>query len=86
MGGGERRVEEVEGVGRLVGDMPILIPGIGVQGGDLEKTVAAAKDSRGKGMIISASRAVIFASGGNDFAEAAREKATALHGAIQKSL
>ena len=83
---GATQLDELQEVRKIVGDMPILIPGIGVQGGDLEKTVAAAKDSRGKGMIISASRAVIFASGGNDFAEAARERATALHGAIQKSL
>lgn len=78
--------EELRAVREVAGDMPILIPAIGAQGGDVEQTVAAGKDSRGKGMIISASRAVIFASSGADFAERAREKATALHGAIQKAL
>lgn len=78
--------EELAEVRKIVGDMPILIPGIGTQGGDLEKTVAAAKDSRGRGMIISASRAVIFASGGADFAEAAREKTTELDSAIRAAL
>lgn len=77
--------EEIAEVRKIVGDMPILIPGIGAQGGDLEKTVAAAKDSRGRGMIICASRSVIFASSGKDFAEAARREAQTLHGAITKA-
>lgn len=78
--------EELAEVRKIVGDMPILIPGIGTQNGDLEKTVKAGKDSRGKGMIISASRAVIFASDGADFAAKAREKATGLDSAIRAAL
>ncbi len=83
---GATHSEDLAEVRKIVGDMPILIPGVGTQGGDLEKTVAAAKDSRGRGMIISVSRAVIFASDGADFAEKAREKVTVLHGAITKAL
>lgn len=56
----------------IVGDMPILIPGVGTQGGEVAATVAAGRDSRGWGMIINASRGIIFASRGSDFAEAAR--------------
>lgn len=78
--------EELRAVRAIVGDMPILIPAIGAQGGEVEKTVAAGKDSRGRGMIISASRAVIFASSGADFAQVARQKATELDGAIRKAL
>lgn len=78
--------EELAQVRTIVGDMPILIPGIGAQNGDLEKTVEAGKDSRGRGMIISTSRAVIFASNGADFAAAARAKARELHDAIRKAL
>ncbi len=78
--------EELAEVRGIVGDMPILIPGVGAQNGDLEKTVQAGKDSRGRGMIISTSRAVIFASNGPDFAEAAREKATELDSVIRKAL
>ena len=66
--------EELEKVRGLVGDMPILIPGIGKQGGDVEKTVKAGKDSRGKGMIINSSRGIIFASDGPDFPIVARNK------------
>jgi len=78
--------EELREVRAIVGDIPILIPGIGAQGGDLEKTVAAGKDSRGRGMIISASRSVIFASAGEDFAEAARSSARTLDESIKKAL
>ena len=63
---------ELSSIRKIVGDMPILIPGIGKQGGDLAKSVAAGMDSQGKGMIINSSSGVIFASSGKDFAEAAR--------------
>ncbi|MDO8576150.1 MAG: orotidine-5'-phosphate decarboxylase [bacterium] len=78
--------EELAEVRKIAGDMPILVPGIGAQNGDLEKTVKAGKDNRGRGIIIAVSRAVIFASNGPDFAQAAREKATELDGAIRKAL
>lgn len=60
---------ELRRVRQIVGDMPILIPGIGAQGGDLEKTVEAGRDSRGLGMIINSSRGIIFAD--DPFTEAA---------------
>lgn len=78
--------EELAEVRKIVGDMPILIPGIGAQGGDLEKTVAAGRDSRGRGILIAASRSVIFASSGENFADAARLEAERLHSRIQKAL
>ena len=64
--------------------MPILIPGIGAQGGDVEKTVSAGKDSRGQGMIINSSRGIIFASKGADFAEAARRETKKLRDLINQ--
>ncbi len=78
--------EELNDVREKVGDMPILIPGVGAQGGDLEKTVAAGKDKRGRGMIINSSRGIIFASNGPDFADAARRETQKLHYAITKCL
>ncbi|OHA89646.1 MAG: orotidine 5'-phosphate decarboxylase [Candidatus Zambryskibacteria bacterium RIFCSPHIGHO2_01_FULL_44_22b] len=52
---------EIRDVRRLVGGMPLLIPGVGAQGGDLERTVRAGKDSCRTGMIIKSSRGIIFA-------------------------
>ena len=78
--------EELAEVRAIVGDMPILIAGVGAQDGDLEKTIRAGMDNRKKGLIVNASRSIIFASRGKDFAEAARKKAEELHGAIRKAL
>lgn len=76
--------EELRRARALVGDMPILIPGIGAQGGEVAATVQAGQDSRGWGMIINASRSIIFASTGSDFAVAAREAARQLRGEINR--
>lgn len=77
---------ELQQVRAIVGDMPILLPGIGAQGGDVAATVQAGKDSRGWGMIISSSRSVIFASPGEDFAQAARQVAMQLRDMILAAL
>ncbi len=74
--------EELKEIRKIVGDMTLLIPGIGAQGGDVEKTVCAGVNSEGAGMIISTSRAVIFASSGDDFATRAQEEAQKLKDTI----
>ncbi len=71
-------------VREIVGEMPILIPGIGAQGGDVEATVKAGKNSTGNGMIINSSRGIIYASKGEDFAEAARRETLKLHELINQ--
>lgn len=53
--------EELKIVREIIGDMPILVPGIGAQGGDLEATIKNGLDSKKQGLIISSSRAIIFA-------------------------
>lgn len=78
--------EELGEVRKIVGAMPILIAGIGAQNGNLEKTIKNGLDNRKRGLIVNATRSVIFASKGVDFAERAREVAQNLHGAIRKSL
>lgn len=77
--------EELSKVRRIVGDMPILIPGIGAQGGDVGATVKAGRSKNG-GMIINSSRAIIFASSGPDFAKAARSETEKLRAEINKYL
>lgn len=63
--------------------MPILIPGVGAQGGDVAATVAANRDAGSDAYLIAASRSIIYASSGGDFAEGARSAAQALNGEIQ---
>jgi len=63
-------------------DMPILIPGIGAQGGDLALAVRYGVDAHGEKAIINSSRQVIYASRGKDFAEAARRVASSLRDQI----
>jgi orotidine-5'-phosphate decarboxylase len=62
--------------------MPFLVPGIGAQGGDLNATLAAGLDAKGLGLLISASRSIIYAGGGS--ASAIRAAAATLHGDINK--
>ena len=73
---------ELKKVRAIVGDMPILIPGIGTQGGNLEEALDAGFDSNLEGVIINSSSGIIYASNGDDFAEAARNKTQELHDAI----
>jgi len=63
-------------------DMPLLIPGIGAQGGDLASTVRYGVNARGEGAIINSSRGIIYASSGKDFAQAARQTASSLRDQI----
>lgn len=63
-------------------DITILMPGIGAQGGDAKLAVQAALNSHNSGIIVSASRAVIYASNGDNFASAAREQALLLRNKI----
>lgn len=74
--------EELAKVRTIVGDMTLLVPGIGAQGGDVEKTVKAGLNSKKAGMIINSSRGIIFASSGKDFAEKARGEAEKLNKTI----
>ena len=77
--------EEIAKVRAIVGDMPLLIPGIGAQGGDIDATVSAGKitGKPGTGMIINSSRAILYASSGADFAEAARVVAMSTRDALR---
>lgn len=76
---GATHPESFAPVRRLFGDGPILIPGIGTQGGDLEKTLQYAPNSQGHGIIINSASKILFASSGKDFADAARAETLKLH-------
>ena len=70
---------EIARVREIVGDMPLLVPGIGAQGGDVEATVRAGRTSKGqatgRGLMINSSCAILYAGKGEDFAGAARRVA-----------
>jgi orotidine-5'-phosphate decarboxylase len=66
---------ELARVRQLAGDMPLLVPGIGAQGGDIEATVRAGQTADGTGMVINSSRAILYAGNGADFAAHARSAA-----------
>ncbi|WP_374603690.1 orotidine-5'-phosphate decarboxylase [Niveibacterium sp.] len=69
--------QELADVRKIVGDVPLLVPGIGAQGGDVGATVKAGRTAAGSGLMISSSRAILYAGKGEDFADAARAVALA---------
>ena len=69
----------------LVGDMPLLVPGVGAQRGDVSQAVQNGQTAQGTGLIISSSRGILYASSGEDFAGAARAATQQLRGDINSS-
>ena len=77
---------ELATVRSIVGDMPLLVPGIGAQGGDVVATVNAGATANGTGMMINSSRAILYASNADDFAHAARNVARATRDEISQAV
>lgn len=79
--------EELADVRAAAPDIPFLVPGVGAQGGDAATVVEHGADAARSGLMVSSSRAVLYASNDNDFAEAARAEAqrTAASLAINKT-
>jgi orotidine-5'-phosphate decarboxylase len=75
---------EIARVREIVGEMPLLVPGIGAQGGDIEATVMAGKTAAGAGLMINSSRAILYAGKGEDYAAAARKVALETRDAINR--
>lgn len=75
---------EIARVRSLVGNMPLLVPGIGAQGGDVESTVKAGKTAAGTGLMISSSRAILYAGKDEHYGEAARGVAQETRDAINR--
>jgi orotidine-5'-phosphate decarboxylase len=66
---------EIARVRAIVGDMPLLVPGIGAQGGDIEATVKAGRTANSTGLMINSSRAILYAGKDEGFAAAAHQVA-----------
>jgi orotidine-5'-phosphate decarboxylase len=75
---GATKPDELRRVRELVGNLPLLVPGVGAQGGDAATVVRNGATSDGTGLIVNSSRAVLYASDDDDFAAAARSAATSL--------
>ncbi|AWI78534.1 orotidine-5'-phosphate decarboxylase [Parazoarcus communis] len=73
---------EIARVRELTGDMPLLVPGIGAQGGDIAATMQAGRTADGCGLMINSSRAILYAGKGEDFAAEARRVALETRDAI----
>ncbi len=74
--------EQLRKVREIARSLPILIPGIGAQSGEIESTVKSGTDEKKERAIINSSRAIIYASQKEDFAEAARKKALKVRDSI----
>jgi len=72
---GATHSRELKMIRKIVPDIPLLIPGIGKQGGDLKSVVRNGCDKNGQLAVINASRSIIYASSGRNFADAARAEA-----------
>ena len=75
--------KEIERVRELAPTLPLLIPGVGAQGGDAAATVAAGWRRDAGTVIVNSSRAVLYASAGEDFAAAARRVALATRDSLR---
>ena len=79
---GATRPHEIAKVRAIAPDLPLLIPGVGAQGGDAQATVQAGLTARGT-IVVNSSRAILYASAGQDFAQAARAQAEATRAQLQ---
>lgn len=79
---GATQPEHLARLRSLAPDMPLLIPGVGAQGGSVERAVKNGCDARGAGILINSSRSILYASCGSDFAAAARQATLELRDAI----
>jgi orotidine-5'-phosphate decarboxylase len=75
---------ELAQVRTLVADMPLLVPGVGAQGGDVAAVVHNGRTAAGTGLIVSSSRAILYAAGDEHFAAAAGAAARALRDEINR--
>lgn len=78
--------EELKTIRQAHPDLPILIPGVGAQGGDLELAIRYGIDAQNRGILINSSRGIIYAGKGKDFADAARQAARTLRDGINKCI
>jgi orotidine-5'-phosphate decarboxylase len=79
---GATHPEQLKEIRELAGDMPLLIPGVGAQGGSLEEAVLYGTDDFRKVAVINVGRSVLYASSGSDFDQRARQEVAKLNAVV----
>jgi orotidine-5'-phosphate decarboxylase len=77
--------QEIERVRAIAPTLPLLIPGVGAQGGDAAATVKAGRKGQGL-IVVNSSRAILYASPGEDFVAAARNEAVRTREVLQQAV
>jgi orotidine-5'-phosphate decarboxylase len=75
--------EELADIRARTGGVTFLVPGVGAQGGEVRRAVQAGMTPGGGGLVINASRGILYAGSGEDFAAAARRATLELRDAIE---
>ncbi len=76
---GATKIEELKSSIRTFGDLAVLLPGVGAQGGSLEDVITIFKDSGRSDFLINISRGIIYRDSGENYAESAREEIISLN-------
>ncbi len=82
---GATKAEYLRRVREIAPKLPILLPGVGAQGGNLEASVIGAQDTSGGGFLVNSSRGILYDADNFEFAQTARKKAIALRDAINRA-
>lgn len=82
---GATHPDDLKHIRHIAPTLPILVPGVGSQGGDAEAVVKNGLDANGGGLLINASRSILYASNGPNFAEAARKATETLRSELNQA-
>lgn len=82
---GATKAESLEGIRQIIPDHFLLVPGVGAQGGSLQEVAKYGLNTK-CGLLVNSSRAIIYASDGEDFADRARSNAAAVRDEMREIL
>lgn len=82
---GATHPDDLQKIRKIATDLPILLPGVGAQGAETDAIVQNGLDPNGGGILVNASRSILYASNGEDFADAARQAAEALRQTLNQA-
>ena len=83
---GATQIEELSANIKLIGDLPVLLPGVGAQGGSLEKVLQVFKANKRLNLLVNSSRGIIYKDNGDKFAESAKNEIIRLNEIVKNIL